>query len=336
MATVVCVRFSSTGKVYYFEPGKVWPQPGEQVVVETVRGAELGEVVAAAREISDESVIGELKPVLRRATEADLATAAKNREKEKAAFAVCVQRIKEHKLNMKLVNVEFAFDGSKVVFYFVSDDYVDFRELVKDLASVYHTRIELRQIGVRDHARFLSGLGICGRKICCDAFLSDFAPVTIKMAKEQSLSLNPTKISGQCGRLMCCLKYEEDTYSEILKSLPKLGKDIMTPDGPGTVTDISPIREKVKVRIHNGEDFEIREYAVGDVRRLQPGEKAMQTPPPEPKPAAPEPPAKEEAEPKRKYPRPKKNKTLNTEQYMALHGENAEEQDDTETENAQE
>ena len=328
MATVVCVRFTNTGKVYYFSPADVWPQPGDKVVVETVRGLELGETVTGAREVRDDCIIGELKPVLRKATKADLETEENNRKKEEEAFPVCVERIKRHKLDMKLVNVECCFDGSRMVFYFTSDGRVDFRELVRDLASTFHTRIELRQIGARDEARFLGGLGICGRKICCGAFLSDFTPVTIKMAKEQNLSLNPTKISGQCGRLMCCLKYEQEFYEETLKKLPKVGKDIMTPDGVGVVTDINVLRELVMVRIQSGDDYEIREYRMEDVRRLAQGEKpfrpreeALQA---EPK-AEPE--SEEKPETKPRYPRPKKNKTMNTDEYMQIHGSEAQDGD---------
>ena len=339
MATVVCVRFQNTGKVYYFAPGDVWPQPGEMVIVETVRGVEMGEAVTGAREISEESIVGELKPILRKATQRDVETAEQNRAKEKEAFPICVEKIREHKLDMKLVNVECTFDGSKMVFYFTSDGRVDFRELVKELASVFHTRIELRQIGVRDEARFLGGLGICGRKICCGAFLSDFTPVSIKMAKEQNLSLNPTKISGQCGRLMCCLKYEQDFYEETLKKLPRLGKDIMTPDGIGTVTEISTIKEKVKVRIASGDDFEVREYAIEDVRRLQPGDRQRREDdrPEAAQPEAPataeskaeeakETPADEKQKPRerRSYPRPKKRKAMNTDEYMAQNGKETE------------
>ena len=323
MATVVCIRFANTGKVYYFSPGQVWPEAGDSVVVETVRGLEVGEAVTGVREISDESVVGELKPVIRKATEEDLKTERLNRKREKEAFPICVEKIREHQLDMKLVNVECTFDGSKMVFYFTSDGRVDFRDLVKDLAGVFHTRIELRQIGVRDEARFLGGLGICGRKICCDAFLSDFTPVSIKMAKEQNLSLNPTKISGQCGRLMCCLKYEQDAYEDILKRLPKLGKEIMTPDGIGVVTEIAVIREKVKVRVRSGDDFEIKEYSIDDVRRPAPGERSSY--PAAEKPAAPvQAPAASAQAPeqpeKPRYPRPKKQKVTSTEQYMLENG----------------
>ena len=315
MATVVCVRFKNTGKVYYFSPANVWPEPGDSVIVETVRGIEIGEAVTGAREISDDSVIGELKPVIRKATPEDLATAEKNKQREKDAFPICVKKIEEHKLDMKLVNVEYTFDGSKMIFYFTSEGRVDFRDLVRDLAGIFHTRIELRQIGIRDEARFLGGLGICGRKICCDAFLSDFTPVSIKMAKEQNLSLNPTKISGQCGRLMCCLKYEQDNYEETLKKLPKVGKDIMTPDGIGLVTEISVIREKVKVRIQNGDDFEIREYGIDDVHKLAPGERPVHNNNSSSEPVSEKQPEKKQEEAPR-YPRPKKQKVQNTEEYL--------------------
>ena len=321
MATVVCVRFQNTGKVYYFSPGEVWPQPGDMVVVETVRGLELGETVTSAREISDKSVVGELKPIIRKATNTDIELSTKNREREKEAFPVCAEKIREHKLDMKLVNVECTFDGSKMIFYFTSDGRVDFRELVKELAGVFHTRIELRQIGVRDEARFLGGLGICGRKICCGAFLSDFTPVSIKMAKEQNLSLNPTKISGQCGRLMCCLKYEQDYYEETLKKLPRIGKDIMTPDGIGSVTEINVLRERVKVRVKNGDDYEIKEFSIDEVRRLQPEER-MSAPAVEVS-SEPEPQAEQQssdAPAKKNYPRPKKHKTMSTDEFMAKNG----------------
>ena len=335
MATVVCVRFKNTGKVYYFSPADVWPEPGEQVIVQTVRGLEIGEAVTGARQISDDSVVGELKPVIRRATQEDIQTDENNRKREKEAFPICEERIRAHKLDMKLVNVEYTFDGSKIVFYFTADGRVDFRELVKDLAGVFHTRIELRQIGVRDEARFLGGLGVCGRKICCGAFLNDFTPVSIKMAKEQNLSLNPTKISGQCGRLMCCLKYEQDFYEETLKKLPRVGKDIMTPDGVGTVTEINVLREKVRVRVQNGDDFEIREYGVDDVRRLSPGEKPAfrrEEPPREKEPA---PAAEKPAEDKPRYPRPKKNKTMNTDEYMAKNAGAASEAENAEAPSAE-
>lgn len=334
MATVIGIRFKKAGKVYYFSPGEVWPRPGENVIVETTRGIELGEVVTGAREVSDEALVLPLKSVLRRATDSDLELAERNVRREKDAFELCVKKIAAHKLEMKLVDVEYTFDDTKIIFYFTANGRVDFRDLVKDLASVFHMRIELRQIGVRDEAKMLGGLGACGRKICCDAFLSDFQPVSIKMAKEQNISLNPTKISGQCGRLMCCLKYEQDYYEETLKRLPRVGKEIMTPDGIGYVTEISVLKEKVKVRIRTGDDdFEVREYGVEDVRKLLPGEKIAENELP-PKPAEkPQPQTEAEEEnpddaKKKRYPRPKAVKTMNTEQYMALHATKAEAEDE--------
>ena len=341
MATVIGVRFKKAGKVYYFSPGEVWPRPGEDVVVETTRGMELGEVVTGAREVADEAIVTPLKPVLRKATEADLETARRNEKREAEAYDLCVQKIAAHKLDMKLVNVEYTFDDSKIIFYFTADGRVDFRDLVKDLASVFHMRIELRQIGVRDEAKMLGGLGACGRKICCDAFLADFQPVSIKMAKEQNLSLNPTKISGQCGRLMCCLKYEQDYYEETLKKLPKVGKEIVTPDGFGYVTEINVLKERVKVRIKTGDDdFEVREYPVEEVRKLTPGERASENDLPprfiERSADKNEDDTEEEDTKKKRYPRPKAVKTLNTDQYMEIHGigdaEEIEASEDTEDE----
>ncbi len=327
MATVIGVRFKKAGKVYYFSPGDVWPKPGESVIVETTRGIELGEVVTGARDVSDEAIVQPLKTVLRKATDEDLAIVEKNVKREQEAFQICVNKIEQHKLEMKLVSVEYTFDDSKIIFYFTANGRVDFRDLVKDLASIFHMRIELRQIGVRDEAKMLGGLGACGRQICCGAFLGDFQPVSIKMAKEQNLSLNPTKVSGQCGRLMCCLKYEQDYYEETLKKLPRVGKEIMTPDGVGYVTEISVLREKVKVRVRTGDDnFEVREYGVEDVRKLQPGERSadFEMPPrmPEKEDVA-EQTAEEAADENRRkrYPRHKAVKTLNTDQYMEIHGE---------------
>ena len=338
MATVIGVRFKKAGKVYYFSPGEVWPAPGEYVIVETTRGIELGEVVTGAREVADEALVAPLKNVIRKATEADLAVQAKNEEREKEAFGICVQKIEQHKLEMKLVSVEYTFDDSKIIFYFTANGRVDFRDLVKDLAGIFHMRIELRQIGVRDEAKMLGGLGACGRQICCGAFLGDFQPVSIKMAKEQNLSLNPTKISGQCGRLMCCLKYEQDYYEETLKKLPRVGKDIMTPDGVGVVTEINVLRERVKVRVKTGDDtFEVKEYELPDVRKLAPGEKALYQ---ESAPKANDAPArqpeskdKEEEEaredkPVKRYPRPKIVKTMNTDEYMEKYSGGEAEQDE--------
>lgn len=322
MATVIGIRFKKAGKVYYFSPGEVWPRPGENVIVETTRGVELGEVVTGAREVPDEAIVMPLKSVIRKATQADLDTAERNERREAEASELCVKKIAQHKLEMKLVSVEYTFDDSKIIFYFTANGRVDFRDLVKDLASVFHMRIELRQIGVRDEAKMLGGLGACGRPICCGAFLADFQPVSIKMAKEQNLSLNPTKISGQCGRLMCCLKYEQDYYEETLKKLPRVGKEIMTPDGVGYVTEINVLKEKVKVRVRTDDSFEVREYGVEDVRKLAPDERPTENELPPKVVEKPQPVEKkeEEEEPKRKrYPRPKAVKTMNTDQYMELH-----------------
>ena len=275
MATVIGVRFKKAGKVYYFDPDGVWPLPGDSVIVETARGVEFGEVVTGSRTVNDAQIVTPLKKVVRIATPEDIERAETNDRREKEAFAVCQEKIAKHKLDMKLVSVEYTFDNSKIIFYFTANGRVDFRELVKDLAAVFKIRIELRQIGVRDEAKMLGGLGSCGRPICCGAFLGDFQPVSIKMAKEQNLSLNPTKISGQCGRLMCCLKYEQDNYEAVLKRLPRVGKDIVTPDGVGVITEINCIREKVKVRIRVDDDsFDVREYDIDDVRRPGPGDAA--------------------------------------------------------------
>ncbi len=330
MATVIGVRFKKAGKVYYFSPGEVWPAPGEFVIVETTRGIELGEVVTGAREVADEKLVAPLKNVIRKATDEDLQVQATNEEREKEAFQICVQKIEQHKLEMKLVSVEYTFDDSKIIFYFTANGRVDFRDLVKDLAGIFHMRIELRQIGVRDEAKMLGGLGACGRQICCGAFLGDFQPVSIKMAKEQNLSLNPTKISGQCGRLMCCLKYEQDYYEETLKKLPRVGKDIMTPDGVGVVTEINVLRERVKVRVKTGDDtFEVKEYELPDVRKLAPGEKALyqESAPKQAEQSAKQAEAKSEEEPKeekpaKRYPRPKIVKTMNTDEYMEKYSGN--------------
>ena len=270
MTTVIGVRFKKAGKVYYFDPSGVWPNPGDQVVVETARGIELGEVIAGAREVEDDQIVAPLKEVIRIATPEDVHRAEYNQSREKEAHHICQDRIEQHKLEMKLVDVEYTFDGSKIIFYFTANGRVDFRELVKDLASVFKMRIELRQIGVRDEAKMLGGLGSCGRPICCGTFLGDFQPVSIKMAKEQNLSLNPTKISGQCGRLMCCLKYEQDYYETSLKRLPRVGREGLTPDGVGIIVDINVIREKVRVRFRDADgNFDVREYPLEEVSKLQ-------------------------------------------------------------------
>jgi len=271
ISKVIAVRFQKAGKLYYFDPADIWVNAGDYVIVETVRGIELGEVVTGAREVPVEAIVAPLKSVLRMATEEDLRRAEANEANEKIAFQLGLEKIAARNLEMKLINVEYTFDNSKVIFYFTANGRVDFRELVKDLASVLKTRIELRQIGVRDEAKMLGGLGSCGRPICCRTFLGDFQPVSIKMAKEQNLSLNPAKISGQCGRLMCCLKYEQDHYEETLKKLPKIGREVSTPDGNGVIVDINVLREKVKVKIRPSDDvFEVREYSIDDVKRAEP------------------------------------------------------------------
>ena len=319
MATVIGVRFKKAGKVYYFDPCEVWPRPGDSVVVETARGVEFGEVVTGAREVADEQIVAPLKKVVRIATEEDIRRAEHNEKREAEAFRICQEKVAKHKLEMKLVSVEYTFDNSKIIFYFTANGRVDFRELVKDLASVFKMRIELRQIGVRDEAKMLGGLGSCGRPICCGTFLGDFQPVSIKMAKEQNLSLNPTKISGLCGRLMCCLKYEQDCYSQTLKKLPKVGKDIVTPDGVGVLAEINAIRERVKVRIKIDDDFDVREYAIDEVRKPGPDDSAAVREAPKPKQRRPEPEAEAPAEEqgkRKKYPHQKAPKNLSTDQFL--------------------
>lgn len=270
MVNVIGVRFENAGKLYFFNPGALWPTPGDFVIVETTRGIEFGEVVTEVREIDDEKLSSPLRPVVRIATEEDVRHDKENKAAEKEAFLIGQKKIADHKLDMKLVSVEYTFDNKTILFYFTANGRVDFRSLVKDLAGVFKTRIELRQIGVRDEAKMIGGLGPCGRPICCGTFLGDFQPVSIKMAKEQSLSLNPIKISGICGRLMCCLKYEQDTYEEIRKSMPKEGKEVLTPDGIGVVSEVKIIAETVKVRLKKGDSFEIKEYPASEVQRLSP------------------------------------------------------------------
>ncbi len=249
MTTVISVRFKKVGKVYYFDPGALSIPSGASVIVETARGVEYGECMQGPHEVEEEKVVPPLRPVLRLATEEDERTLQQNEEKEKKAFDICVKKILDHRLEMKLVDVEYTFDGAKIIFYFTADGRVDFRELVKDLASVFRTRIELRQIGVRDEAKMLGGIGICGKPFCCATFLDEFQPVSIKMAKEQSLSLNPIKISGTCGRLMCCLKYEQEAYEDLLRRAPKPESRVETPEGPGVVVDVNLLRARVKVRL---------------------------------------------------------------------------------------
>ena len=279
MATVIGVRFRNAGKLYYFDPGPLWPTAGDAVIVETVRGMEFGEVVTGVKEVSDDAITPPLKKVIRIATAEDASHQAENRAKEKDAMAQCLKKIAEHKLQMKLVGCEYTFDNSKLLFYFTSDKRVDFRALVKDLASLFHTRIELRQIGVRDEAKMMGGLGLCGRPVCCGAFLGDFQPVSIKMAKEQNLSLNPTKISGVCGRLMCCLKYEEDHYEATRRRMPRIGREVITPDGSGTVVDLNILKETVRVRLPKGDSYEQKDYPLESVQRPQNGPRAAEKKP---------------------------------------------------------
>lgn len=269
MAEVIGVRFKEVGKIYYFDPDGQELKKGDRVIVETVRGVECGEVALENREISDEEIVKPLKKLIRKADEKDLRTLEENKKKEKNAFGICQKKIADHKLDMKLVDVEYTFDGGKVLFYFTADGRVDFRELVKDLAGVFRTRIELRQIGVRDESKMIGGLGICGRPFCCRSFLGDFQPVSIKMAKEQGLSLNPTKISGTCGRLMCCLKYEQNAYEYLLKITPKPGAIVETAEGAGTVVDFSLLTGTLKVKLHNNPDAMHKMFSRRDVKLVK-------------------------------------------------------------------
>ena len=267
MTKVVGVRFRNAGKIYYFDPLQFNIQKNDHVIVETARGVEYGLVLIEPREVEDEKIVQPLKPVLRVALPEDDEKEVQNKLKEKEAFHVCLEKIEKHQLDMKLVDAEYTFDNNKLLFYFTADGRIDFRELVKDLASVFRTRIELRQIGVRDETKILGGIGICGRPLCCHTFLSEFAPVSIKMAKEQNLSLNPTKISGVCGRLMCCLKNEQETYEYLNGRLPSIGDHVTTSDNlRGDVQSVNVLRQKVKVIVEVNGEKDIREYAVDDLR----------------------------------------------------------------------
>ena len=268
MTRVIGVRFRPAGKIYYFAPGKFHIRQGDKVIVETARGIEFGTVVTGPKEVKDEEVMQPLKSVIRIATEEDKRAEEKNREKEKEAFEICLEKIRKHNLDMKLINAEYTFDNNKVLFYFTADGRIDFRELVKDLAAVFRTRIELRQIGVRDETKIRGGIGICGRPLCCHTYLSELAPVSIKVAKEQNLSLNPTKISGVCGRLMCCLTNEEETYEELNSRLPAIGDTVTTNEGlKGEVQSVSVLRQLVKVVVTlENDEKEIREYKVDELK----------------------------------------------------------------------
>ncbi|WP_250673438.1 stage 0 sporulation family protein [Paraclostridium ghonii] len=270
MIRIVGVRFKSAGKIYYFDPVEFEIEKNLDVVVETARGLEYGKVVVGPKELDESELVSPLKPIVRIATEEDTNIYLENKEKAKETFEICQQKIKEHDLTMFLIDCEYTFDRNKLIFYFTAEGRIDFRELVKDLASIFKTRIELRQIGVRDEAKSIGGLGPCGRSLCCSSWLGDFQPVSIKMAKDQSLSLNPTKISGICGRLFCCLKYEHDVYSEALEKMPTVGSIVQSPDGKGKVIEINPLLEQVKIEL---QDKNIKFYEREDVKVLQEAKK---------------------------------------------------------------
>ena len=272
MAIIIGVKFKGAGKVYYFDPDESILNAGDYVVLETSRGIECGTVTFGNREISDDGLNRPLKKIIRPATAEDIARLEENRKKEEKAYSICLKKIIEHNLKMKLVTVEYTFDNNKILFYFTADGRVDFRELVKDLAGIFRTRIELRQIGVRDESKMLGGLGICGREFCCKGFLSDFQPVSIKMAKEQGMSLNPVKISGTCGRLMCCLKYEQEAYSDLLKKTPKIGAYVSTPDGKGTVVDQNLIKGVLNVQLQKNPDSPPKSYKVDEIKLIKDGQ----------------------------------------------------------------
>ena len=272
MAEVIGVRFKEVGKVYYFDPGKAKLKIGDTVIVETSRGVECGKVAIANKDVPDEQIVHPLKKLIRKATKDDYRRLEENKKKEKEALRICEEKVAEHGLEMKLVDVEYTFDNSKILFYFTADGRVDFRTLVKDLASVFRTRIELRQIGVRDESKMLGGLGVCGRPFCCNSFLGEFHPVSIKMAKEQGLSLSPTKISGTCGRLMCCLKYEQEAYTDLLKRTPKVGAIVKTPLGKGVVVESNLLSQTLKVKMDNTpDDAAPQSFRVREVRLVKDG-----------------------------------------------------------------
>ena len=269
LKSIVGVRFRKPGKIYFFDPGNLEINKQDKVIVETSIGQEIGEVVINKREVPEKSLVEPLKKVIRVATLKDLKHQEDNNKKEKEAFKICEEKIKKHKLDMNLTEVEYKFDNSKILFYFTADGRIDFRELVKDLAAIFKTRIELRQIGVRDEVKRIGGNGICGRELCCCSFLGNFETVSIKMAKEQNMSLNPTKISGNCGRLMCCLKYEQNVYEEKLKRLPKIGAIVRTEDGEGTVDSIETLKEIIRVKFKDGEDTFYKKYPASEVKIIK-------------------------------------------------------------------
>ena len=269
MTKVVGVRFRQVGKIYFFAPGQYNVEVGQHVIVETARGIEYGHVVLGEREVEDSAVVQPLKAIIRISTPDDDEREAKNREKEKEAYKICLEKIKKHNLEMKLIKVEYTFDNNKVLFYFTADGRIDFRELVKDLAAVFKTRIELRQIGVRDETKILGGIGSCGRPLCCATYMPEFIPVSIKMAKEQNLSLNPTKISGICGRLMCCLNYEQSTYEDIRKRMPKVGSIVKTSEGTGEVFSNNIVKESIKVKLKKGEEEVLEEFKIDNIELIK-------------------------------------------------------------------
>jgi len=273
MVKVVGVRFRRAGKIYYFDPDNHEIEINSYVIVETARGIEFGQVVVPEREVPEENIVAPLKKVIRIANEEDLKHAEENETREKEAFEICLKKIEEHKLGMKLIDVEYTFDNNKILFYFTAEGRVDFRELVKDLAAIFRTRIELRQIGVRDESKMMGGIGICGRVLCCNSFLTEFQPVSIKMAKEQGLSLNPAKISGICGRLMCCLKYEQDVYDDLLKRVPKVGAIVETPDGQGAVIESYLIKGIIKVKLNKDNETDLMVYNADEVKIIKDSDK---------------------------------------------------------------
>lgn len=269
MAEIIGVRFKEVGKVYYFDPDGNKLNIGNKVIVETARGVECGMVAIANKNVSDKSIVHPLKKIIRVANQDDFKHIQDNKKKEKRAFSICLKKIAEYKLDMKLVEVEYTFDNNKILFYFTADGRVDFRALVKELASIFRTRIELRQIGVRDEAKMLGGIGVCGRPLCCNSYLGEFQPVSIKMAKEQGLSLSPVKISGTCGRLMCCLKYEQEAYTELLKTIPKVGAIVGTPNGEGVVIEANPISKILKVKLNKSPDAAPATFKSSDVKLIK-------------------------------------------------------------------
>ncbi len=281
MKSIVGVRFKKPGKIYFFDPGKLQINLKDNVIVETTMGDEFGEVIIPNRMVPDEKIVSPLKKVIRIANEKDKKQHERNKQKEKEAFEIATEKIKEHKLEMKLLDIEYKFDNSKILFFFTADGRIDFRDLVKDLAAIFKTRIELRQIGVRDEVKRIGGNGICGRELCCCSFLGNFETVSIKMAKEQNISLNPSKISGNCGRLMCCLKYEQDVYEEKLSRLPKVGAIVETEDGEGIVDELETLKEKVKVKLKDKEGFYYKKYDAKNIKIIKDVEEKEETDIPE-------------------------------------------------------